>query len=205
MRVARLGVGLALASIVTAGCSDSQPSIPSAAVPSGSAVASPPASSAAASSSAASSSLAAPLIDIQPLTISFQGKPIARLFADGRTESSGQNAPGTVLAPGPTLRADGTIVMTKGGVTARLDDKGNIYVIQPPGVSPPEPLFGTITGDELKLAKSDQPWSVRVRGNMIEFGKDNSSQIDGDVTPSMRHTALVMAAAFYIDGAIASQ
>lgn len=202
MRVARLGVGFALASIVTVGCADSQPSVPSAAVTSASAVASPPASSAA-SSSAAPSRVATPLIDIQPLTISFQGKPIARLFADGRTESSGQNAPGTTLVPGPTLRADGTIVMTKGGVRARLDDQGNIYVIQPPGVSPPEPLFGRITGDELKLAKSDQPWSVRVRGNMIEFGKDNSSQIDGDVTPSMRHTALVMAAAFYIDGAIA--
>ena len=52
------------------------------------------------------------------------------------------------------------------------------------------------------MAGSDQPWSVRVVGNMIEFGKGNSSQIDGDVTPSMRHTALVMAAAFYIDGAI---
>ncbi len=201
MRAARFGLGFTLASI-TIGCADSQPSVPSAAVTSASAVASPPASSAA-SSSAAPSRVATPLIDIQPLTISFQGKPIARLFADGRTESSGQNAPGTTLAPGPTLRADGTIVMTKGGVRARLDDQGNIYVIQPPGVSPPEPLFGRITGDELKLAKSDQPWSVRVRGNMIEFGKDNSSQIDGDVTPSMRHTALVMAAAFYIDGAIA--
>ena len=202
--MARFGVGFTLASVVAIGCADSQPSVTSGAVTSASAVARPiPPASSAAPSSGASSSVAAPLIDIQPLTISFQGKPIARLFADGRTESSGQNAPGTVLAPGPTLRADGTIVMTKGGVTARLDDKGNIYVIQPPGVSPPEPLFGTITGDELKLAKSDQPWSVRVRGNLIEFGKDNSSQIDGDVTPGMRRTALVMAAALYIDGAIA--
>jgi hypothetical protein len=40
---------------------------------------------------------------------------------------------------------------------------------------------------------------------MIEFGENNSSQIDGDVTPGVRHTALVMAAAFYIDGAIAPQ
>ena len=94
------------------------------------------------------------------------------------------------------------MVMTRGGVTARLDDKGDLYVVQPPGVSPHESLFGRITGDELKLASSDQPWSVRVSGDMIEFGKNNSSQIDGDVTPSMRHTALVMAAAFYIDGAI---
>lgn len=96
------------------------------------------------------------------------------------------------------------MAMTKAGVGARIDDNGQIYVLQPPGVTPREPLFGRITGDELKLEGSAQPWSVRVRGNLIEFGKDNSSQIDGEVTPSMRHTALVMAAAFYIDGAIAA-
>jgi hypothetical protein len=45
---------------------------------------------------------------------------------------------------------------------------------------------------------------VRVRGNVIEFGEQNTSQIEGDVTPSMRHTALVMAAAFYIDGGISA-
>lgn len=95
--------------------------------------------------------------------------------------------------------------MTKGGVGARLDDKGDIYVVQPPGVTPPEPLFGHIAGDELKYAHSDKPWSVRVRDNVIEFGPDNSSVIDGEVTPSMRHTALVMAAAFSIDGAISGR
>jgi len=94
------------------------------------------------------------------------------------------------------------MVMTKGGVTARLDDKGDIYVVGPAGANPREQLFGSIVGDELTFAGSAQPSSVRVRGNMIEFGKDNSSQIDGEVTPSKRHTALVMAAAFYIDGAI---
>ncbi|MCC6523406.1 MAG: hypothetical protein IT373_12175 [Polyangiaceae bacterium] len=150
-----------------------------------------------------SSSVAvAPRVDLHPLTLSFRGQPIARLFADGRTESAGPNAPGTVLVPGPTLHADGTMVMTKGGVTARLDDRGDIYVVGPAGASPREQLFGRIVGDELAFAGSDRPWSVRVRGNLIEFGPDNSSQIDGDVTPSMRHTALVMAAAFYIDGAI---
>lgn len=153
---------------------------------------------------APSSLTAAPLIELQPLTISFQGKPIARLFADGRTESAGQNAPGSKLTPGPTLHADGTMVMTRGGVTARLDESGDIHVIQPPGVTPHEPLFGRIKGDELSFAGSDQPWSVRVRGNLIEFGEDNSSVIDGDVTPGMRRAALVMAAAFTIDGAIPS-
>ncbi|MBI4957727.1 MAG: hypothetical protein HY908_37315 [Myxococcales bacterium] len=147
----------------------------------------------------------APLVDLHPLTLSFRGQTIARLFADGRTESAGPNAPGTVLVPGPTLHADGTMIMTKGGVTARLDDKGDIHVVGPAGASPREQLFGRITGDELLIAGSDRPWSVRVRGNLIEFGPDDSSQIDGDVTPSMRHTALVMAAAFYIDGAITAR
>lgn len=145
---------------------------------------------------------AAPLVDLRPFSISFRGQPIARLFADGRTESAAQNAPGTTLAPGPTLHADGTIAMTKGGVTARLDANGDIYVVDP-GATPR--LFGHIAGDELAFAGSERPWSVRVRGNMIEFGEDDSSQIDGDVTPGVRHTALVMAAAFYIDGAIAAR
>jgi hypothetical protein len=149
---------------------------------------------------------AAPVIDLRPLTMSFQGKTIARLFADGRTESAGPNAPGTALVPGPTLRADGSIVMTKGGITAptaRIDDKGDIYVVTPPGANPREQLFGRISGDQLTANGADGPvLAAHVEGNLIKFGEDNSSQIDGDVTPSMRHTALVMAAAFIIEGAL---
>lgn len=157
------------------------------------------------SKSSSSSSPAAALIDLRPLTVSFDGQPIARLFADGRTESAGPNAPGSTLVPGPTLHADGTMVMTRGGVTARLDDKGDIYVLWPAGASSPSRLVGRITGDQFSMAGSKQPWSVRVRGNLIEFGPENTSQLDGDVTPGMRHAALVMAAAFYIDGAIPAQ
>jgi hypothetical protein len=102
---------------------------------------------------------------------------------------------------GPTLRADGTIVLTKKGVTARIDKTGNLYVARPAGANAREELFGRISDEMFTFSGSDKPWSVRVRGNIIEFGEHNSSQIDGDVTPAMRHTALVMAAAFYIDGA----
>ncbi len=153
-------------------------------------------------SKSSSSSPAAALIDLRPLTVSFGGQPIARLFADGRTESAGPNAPGSTLVPGPTLHADGTMVMTRGGVTARLDDKGDLYVAWSNGATR---LFGRITGDQFSMAGSKQPWSVRVRGNLIEFGPENTSELDGDVTPGMRHAALVMAAAFYIDGAIPAQ
>ena len=150
-----------------------------------------------------STKVAAPLVDVRPITISFRGEPIARLFADGRTESAGPNAPGTGLVPGPTLHADGRIALTKPGVTARIDDKGDIYVAGAPGASAREQLFGRISGDQFTFAGSAKPWSVRVQGNMIEFGEENTSQIDGSVTPSIRHTALVMAAAFYIEGALA--
>jgi hypothetical protein len=145
---------------------------------------------------------AAAVIDLRPVTISFQGHTIARLFADGRTESAGPNAPGTDLVSGPTLHADGTIVLTKAGVTARLDKTGNLYVAGPAGANAREQLFGRISHDQFTFSGSDRPWNVRVRGNLIEFGEHNSSQIDGDVTPAMRHTALVMAAAFYIEGAL---
>ena len=72
--------------------------------------------------------------------------------------------------PGPTLHGDGTMVMTRGGVTARLDDKGDIYVVWSNGATR---LFGRITGDQFSMAGSKQPWSVRVRGNLIEFGPEN--------------------------------
>jgi hypothetical protein len=142
-------------------------------------------------------------IEVRPLTISFQGQTIARLFADGRTESAGPNAPGKGLVPGPTLHPDGTIVMTKGGITARIDDKGDIYVVAPAGTK--QQLFGRISGDQLTSTGADGPVvAARVEGNLIKFGEQNSSQIDGDVTPGIRHTVLVMAAAFYIEGALTS-
>ncbi len=148
------------------------------------------------------------VVDLQPITISFRGEPIARLFADGRTESAGPNAPGKDLLPGPTIHADGTIALTKGGGKARIDDRGDIYVAGPSGANPREPsiqrwqLFGHISGDRFTFAGSARPWDVRVQGNLIEFGEEDSSQIEGHVTPSMRHTALVMAVAFYIEGAL---
>jgi hypothetical protein len=144
------------------------------------------------------------VVDLRPITISFRGEPIARLFADGRTESAGPNAPGTGLVPGPTIHADGTIALTKGSVTARIDDKGDIHVAGPRGANPREQLFGHISGDQFTFAGSAKPWDVRVQGNLIEFGEHDSSQIDGNVTPSIRHTALVMSVAFYIEGALAT-
>jgi hypothetical protein len=148
----------------------------------------------------------AAVVELRPLTITFRGQPIGRLFADGRTESAGPNAPGAApLVPGPTLHADGTITLTTPGITARLEATGDISVVDARGAAPRAQPFGRIEGDQFTFEGSTRPWSVRVRGNLIEFGEDNSSQIEGEVTPGVRHTALVMAAAFYIDGAVRPQ
>lgn len=143
------------------------------------------------------------LVELRPVTISFQGKLIARLYADGRTESAGPNAPGTVLSPGPTIHADGTIALTRDGATARLDGDGNVYVL-PSSASPREQLFGRIVGDRFTYAGSTRAADLRVEGDLIVFGEDDSAQIDGDVTPSVRHTVLVMAVAYSIENALST-
>jgi hypothetical protein len=106
------------------------------------------------------------------------------------------------MVPGPTIHADGTIAMTKHGVTARIDDKGDIYVAGVPSAAAHEQLFGHIEGDHFTFDGSTRPWNVRIQGNLIEFGERDTAQIDGDVTPGMRHAALVMTAASYIEGAL---
>ena len=148
------------------------------------------------------------LIDVRPLTITFQGLPIARLLADGRTESVGPNSPGdgATFVPGPTLRGDGTIVLTKSGFTARIESNGDIYVVNPPGADPREHLFGRISGDQLSLAGSAEPWAVRIEDTTIVFnGPGARNEIEGAIDASSRHTALVMTAAFLIDMSITAR
>src|SRR5215831_15869057 len=64
-----------------------------------------------------------PTIALGEMTVRFDGNPIAKLHADGRTESVGNSKPGkdATFSPGPTLHADGTIDLTKGGYRARVD------------------------------------------------------------------------------------
>lgn len=144
----------------------------------------------------------AAVVELRPITIAFRGAPIARLFADGRTESAGASAPGSDLVAGPSLHADGTITLTRPGATARLDAAGDIYVTT--SAAPGEALVGRITGDHFTFAGSDRPWSVRVEDDLVWFSETDNSQIEGVVTPGVRHTVLVMAAAFYIEGALAA-
>lgn len=148
----------------------------------------------------------APIITLRPLTLSQEGRPIARLFADGRTDGTGPDSTGKPAhwVPGPTLRADGTILLTKGGFTARVERTGDIYVVGSAGGSPREQLFGRISGNELKLASGK--WAVRIEGNTIQFnGPGFPNKIEGPVDARTQHTALVMTAAFFLDMSITAR
>src|SRR5262245_42537597 len=102
-------------------------------------------------SSQASPPTSKPTIALGEMTVRFDGNPIARLHADGRTESVGNSKPGkgATFSPGPTLHANGTIELTKGGYKARVDADGKIFVVGP---NSPEQLFGRIVGDQMLTA-----------------------------------------------------
>ncbi|MDI1481345.1 hypothetical protein [Polyangium sp. y55x31] len=171
---------------------------------------SPPARTSAAANAAASTDTPAPaadtpsttsIIELQNLVISEDGLILARLRADGRTQYRlyGESDE-EIWIPGPTLKADGTILF-RGGVTARVQPDGCIYIVNPPGHTPAEHLFGRISGDTLVLANPAD--EVRVDGNMLHLpNRHIPSQIHGMVDARSRHTALVMAAAFYINTGI---
>jgi hypothetical protein len=147
---------------------------------------------------------AAPIIFLADLTLSQEGRPIARLHADGRSEGTEPDSSGkpAKFVPGPTFRLDGTATLTKGGFTARVERDGDVYIVAPPGTEPSEQLFGQIVGNEFRGAKS-KAWTVRVEDDSIHFnGPGLPNKIEGTVDDARRHTALVMAAVFFIDMAL---
>lgn len=149
----------------------------------------------------------APIIALMDLTLTQEGRPIASLHADGRTEGTEPDASGkpAYFVPGPTLHGDGTIDLTKGQFTARVDRDGQVYVVAPASQGGRAQLFGRISGNALTLANSAQPWTVRVDGDSIRFnGPGLPNRIEGEVDDRVRHTALVMTAAFFINLAITS-
>jgi hypothetical protein len=149
--------------------------------------------------SSSSTTTAAVLIDVHPITITFGGRPIAKLLADGRTEAVGENPPGGAMSPGPTLHADGTIQLANRDVTARIAPGGDVYVAKS---GAKEQLFGHISGDHLAIEGKN---GVHVDGAMMTFddGRDDVGKIEGVVDPAMRHTALVMLAGFFIEKSLA--
>jgi len=148
--------------------------------------------------SSACSKASPPTIALGDMTVSFDGNPIAKLHADGRTESVGNSKPGkdATFSPGPTLHADGTIDLTKGGYKARVDADGKIFVVGPKS---PEHLIGRIVGDQV-VDVSGQA-GVRIDGTkLVEFADGKDTAVIGFIDPpSMKRTALIMTDAFFID------
>lgn len=138
----------------------------------------------------------------------FEGMPIARLHADGRTESVGASKPGrdATFSTGPTLHADGTIELTKGRFEVRVEADGDIFVVPPPQARQLEQLYGRISGDQLVTAGAPDG-GFRLEGStLVTFHASRPTYVIGVVDPpSMGRTALLMAAAFSIDLAITSR
>ncbi len=137
-------------------------------------------------------------IALGELTVRWNGDPIARLHANGHTESVADAKPGkdAPFTAGPVLHADGTIDLTKGGFKARIDADGALYVIDPQGTKTP---FGRITGDKLFTASGKA--GVRVDGaKLVEFADGKDTSVIGVIDPtSLKRSALVMTAAFFMD------
>jgi hypothetical protein len=137
-------------------------------------------------------------IELGEMTVTLDGNPIAKLHKDGRTETIGNTTPGqnATFSPGPTLHADGTIKLTKGGYKARVGADGKIFVVSPEAS---EQLFGRIVGDQLLTGSGHA--GIRVDGNkLVEFADGKDTGVMGVVDPPrMKRAALVMTAAFFID------
>lgn len=141
----------------------------------------------------------APIIELGELTIRFDDNPIARLHADGTSESVGDGAPGpnAVLRPGPTLHADGTITFTKPGITARVASDGDIFIVTP---GRPDQLYGHLLAGQLVHAGAHDS-GVRLDGaQLIQFYDAKPTATLGVIAPlSMGRTALILTAAFLIE------
>ncbi len=152
-----------------------------------------------------SSTAATPVITLGVLTVRFQDMPIARMYADGRTESVGANAPGkdAIFTPGPVFHADGTIDLTKGGFKARVEADGDIFAVPPPGSGHTEQRFGRIAGDQILVGDSGSSGIRLEADSLIMFSGSTTTNVIGVVDPRrLGRTALLMAAAFTLDAAI---
>lgn len=147
-------------------------------------------------------------IEIAELTVLFDGHPIAKLHADGRTESVGDSKPGpdAVFSPGPTLHADGRIELTKAGYTARVEGDGEIFIVPPVSAGQVEQRFGLVTGEVLQTDDAGTS-GVRVEGTKLVMFFDGKPTNELGVfdPPHLRRTALILTAAFFMDLAISSR
>ncbi|HEY4055793.1 MAG TPA: hypothetical protein VGM39_04265 [Kofleriaceae bacterium] len=141
------------------------------------------------------------LVDIKELSVNFDGNPIARMKADGTTESVGDNKPGkdAKFTPGPTFHANGTIDL-KGGYKLRLDADGEIYLISPPSAQKLNQRFARIDGNKIRF---ELDGGLELDGTTIKVISGDHWQALGDVSPKeMGRTAMLMATALYVEMAV---
>jgi hypothetical protein len=146
-------------------------------------------------------------VEVRALTVRFEGMPIARLHADGRSESVGDERPENGrFTPGPRFHADGTIELTKGGVRARLEPNGDLVWVVPSDAGQPDKPFARLTDDRLELAGARDA-GVRLDGaKLVMFHAGKPTSVIGEVEPpSMGRTALLMTAAFFMDLELAAR
>ncbi len=140
-----------------------------------------------------------PSLELGEVTVSFQGHPIARLHADGTTESVADAKPGpdAVMAPGPLLHPDGTIALAlHPAYSVRVERHGAVSVLGPAGEQP----VGQITGESFTYVSTPSAWAFRFEGDSLNWGGNGPlSQVTGATTPGLRRTVLALVAAFSID------
>lgn len=142
----------------------------------------------------------APRLALGELTVTFDGTPIARLHADGTSESVDKRPPGSPMTPGPTLHADGTVTFTGSDVTLHLEADGTLRLHSRES----DEVLATITATALVFTTTpDQP--IRFDGDILWLpGGADRNRVAGAATAALRVTALVLTAAFYVAPSLAA-
>ena len=138
------------------------------------------------------------VLALGPLSLTWNGFTIARLYPDGRTEEA--VAGSGKFVRGPTLCANGNIELPKTGFTAKVETDGTIRV-QGPGLGNGA-VFGSVKNDELRRTGSDE-WIARVDRDTVRWnGQTDPNQIVGLTKPEYARTVLVWLASSYIEMSI---
>ncbi len=136
------------------------------------------------------------MLELGELTLTFDGKPIAHVHADGRTESVSHGGPGDPMVAGPTFHADGTISSPRGEQSLRVDAAGDIHLLSPSS----DEVVAHVTSDTLTF-RSNPGEPIRLEGDVLLLpGGADRNRVVGATTPGLRRTMLVVTAVYYFLG-----
>jgi hypothetical protein len=138
-----------------------------------------------------------PHLEFAEMTL-FQGKtPVLKIHADGKTEMYDPKA--KALAPGPTVKTDGTFNFKEQDV-ARANPDGSIKQL-PSGDTLPvtvsaDKVVNTSSGSEVGLQLADD-------GKISQIGQPalppaQAMRLEGATTPAQRKTALTVVGALFL-------